>query len=243
MDDQLNNQLECVDTSVGERILELESSTLDADERILLEAHRDVCSFCRLTLDLHHRLGSGIRDGSLEVNKFNDLKIVQQRKWTGWTAAVAIAASLVLVMVLPPRPVGPTLVERGTDDAQFLQPVEGEVVRDGELTLAWTDVPGADSYRVQITGLNEGFTWQGTSDELQLVVPQIAGLTSNETYRVLLSTVPADLLPPGGTSVSFRTGGFFAVASHRVRRAQPVSYMLALSGLAMAFACMIRRRS
>ena len=40
MDDQLNSELECVDTSVGERILNLESPALDTSERELLEAHK-----------------------------------------------------------------------------------------------------------------------------------------------------------------------------------------------------------
>ena len=243
MDDQINSGLECVDAKIGERILNLESPALDADERELLEAHKEVCAFCRLALDLHLKLGVGIRDGSLEVDTSAVLKPARRHDWMGWAAATAIAASLVLMFVLPPRPVGSPLVVRGANKTRFLRPVEGEVVRAGDLELGWTEVPGADAYRVQVTGLHGGSTWTGISDEAHLVVPEGAVPAGEETYRVLLSTVPDDLLPPGGASVSFRTGGSLAMASHRVRKAQPVSYLFALSGLALAIASVINRRS
>lgn len=242
MDDQLKSGLECVDSSIGERVLNLESPALDAGERELLEAHRDVCAFCRLTLDLHHKLEVGIRDGSLKIDSSGVFKPVRRHDWLGWAAATAIAASLVFMFVLPPRPVGSPLVLRGANRTQFLRPVEGEVVRTGDLTLSWTEVPGADGYRVQVSGLHDGSTWTGVADEAHLVIPKDALSASKETYRVVLSTVPEDLLPLGGTSVSFQTGGALAVASHRARKAQPVSYLFALSGLALAIVSVFNRR-
>lgn len=243
MDDQLKSGLECVDIGVGKRILNLESPALDADERELLEAHKEVCAFCRLSLDLHLKLGIGIRDGSLQVDTSAVAKPVRRHDWMGWAAATAIAASLVFLFVLPPRPVGSALVVRGVSKTQFLRPAEGEVVRAGDLALSWTEVPGADGYRVRVTGLHGGSTWTGISDEAHLVIPKDAVPAGEETYRILLSTVPEDLLPPGGASVSFQTGGSLAVASHRARNAQPVSYIFALSGLALAIASVINRRS
>lgn len=243
MDDQLYSGLECVDTRVGERILDLVSPGLDVDERELLEAHKEVCAFCRLALDLHRELENGIRNGSLEIGASAVARPVRRNDWTRWAAGTAMAAGLVLMFMLPPRPVGPSLVLRGVNQTQFLRPAEGEVVRTGDLALSWTEVPGCDGYRVQVTGIHTGSTWTGVSDEAHLVIPKDAVSTNEETYRVILSTVPEDLLSPGGASVSFRTGGALAVASHRARKAQPVSYLFALSGLALMIASVVRRRS
>jgi hypothetical protein len=116
-------------------------------------------------------------------------------------------------------------------------------VSKGELALSWTEVPGADGYRVQVTGLNTGSTWTGTADEARLVLPEDAVPAGDETYRAILATVPEDLLPPGGASVSFKTGGPLAIASHRAQKAQLVSYIFALSGLILAIVAGYSRRS
>lgn len=234
MNDQRDRGLECVDPDIGNRILNLAQPTIDADERGLLEAHADVCAFCRLTLDLHHRLGEGIRDGTLANDNSGVPAPGRRRGWTGWTAIAAMAASLVCLIILPPRPVGPGIAGRGPNETRFLRPVEGEVVGGGDLTIAWTQVPDADTYRIRVTNVRNGTTWTESTKESRLVIPADTDLIQGETFRVLLSTVPADLLPPGGASVTFRTGGHLAVVSHRARRAQPVTYVLALAGLALA---------
>lgn len=242
MDDLYKSGLACVDPGVGERILNLATPALDPSERELLEAHKEVCAFCRLALDLQLRLGNGIRDGSLNIESTAASRPVRRPDWLSWAAGTAIAASLVLMFVLPPRPVGSPLTLRGTNQTRFLRPVEGEVVRTGELALSWTAVPGADEYRVQVTGIHGGSTWTGVSDAAELDIPEDAVPANDETYRVILSTVPEDLLPPGGASVSFRTGGGLAVASHRARQAQPVTYLFTLSGLALAIAAVFQHR-
>ena len=243
MDDQLKSGLECVDKDIGERILNLASPALDPDERELLEAHLDVCAFCRLSYDLHLELESGIRDGSIKMDTSAVVKPARRHEWLGWAGAAAIAASLVLMFMLPPRPVGSPSVVRGASKAQFLRPVEGEIVRAGELGLHWTEVPGADEYRVQVTRLDDGSSWTGLADEAHLVIPKDAVPLSDERYRVILSTVPEDLLPPGGASVSFQTGGSLAVAAHRARKAQPVSYLMAISGLTLLIGFAVNRRA
>lgn len=232
-----------MDDAVGKRILDLASPALEADERDFLEAHLAVCAYCRLALDLHAKLGEGIRDGSLNAEAHPMARRVARPNWFGWGAGAAVAAGLILMFALPPRPTGTTLVLRGPDKTRFLRPVEGEVVRKGSLALRWTEVPGADGYRVQVTGLNGGSTWTGTAEEASLVLPGDAIPAGEETYRAILSTVPEDLLPPGSASVSFKTGGLLAVASHQAQRAQLVSYVFALAGLTLAIAAFYRRRS
>lgn len=243
MNEQYEKGLECVDADVGEGILDLCLPALDADDRNLLEAHRDVCAHCRLTLDLHHRLEAGMRDGSLADVAPRAAHAGRRRGWTGWAAIAATAASLVCMAMLPPRPIGPALAGRGPDDTRFLSPVEGQVVGGGELDVAWTEVEGASSYGVRISDASGGSGWSDTSTEAALVVPADLELERGATYRILLQTVPADLLPPGGASVTFRTGSILDVMVHRARRAQPIAYLLALTGLSLAAVFAAVRRS
>ncbi len=246
MNDRIDQGLACVDPKVGERILELALPTpvADTDERRLLTAHAEVCAYCRLTLDLHRSLAEGLADGSLTSASARVRNQTRIRDWTGWAAVAAIAASLACLLLLPPRAVGPSLVLRGgPDESRFLRPVEGEVVGGSGLNISWTAMPGADSYRIRLTGGPDDFAWTAETSQAHLVIPASADLPPGETFRVLLSTVPADLMPPGGISVSFRTGGTAAVASHRIRQAQPIVFLLAFAGLGCAMIAGVYRRS
>jgi hypothetical protein len=62
-------------------------------------------------------------------------------------------------------------------------------------------------------------------------MPHDVPLKDGERYRAILSTIPEDLLDPGDVSVSFQTGNRFDRIAHRVRKAQPVTYVVALIGL------------
>ena len=234
MDDRQDLELACVAPAVGDRILDLTLRTIDADERRLLEAHADACALCRLTLDLEHRLGEGIRDGSLTGKELNSSSYRRQRGWTGWIAVAATAASLACLLMLPPRPIGPSVAVRGSGEPGFLRPVEGEVITGNEMTIAWADVPGADLYRVRITEIQTGETRTEATRETRLLVKSGSGPSSDRTYRILLSTEPSDLLPPGGVSVVYRSGGLFEVIIHRAKMAQPVTYAMAFVGLVFA---------
>lgn len=54
-------ELECVDTAVGDRVLEATRPGLDSDMRQLVEAHLEVCAFCRQTVDLEQRIAGAVR--------------------------------------------------------------------------------------------------------------------------------------------------------------------------------------
>jgi len=242
MDDRRNLKPACVDPAVGDRILDLTLPAIDADDRRLLEAHVEACALCRLTLDLEHRLGEGIRDGSLIGAELNSSSYRRQRTWTGWIAVAATAASLACLLVLPPRPVGPAVAVRGPGEAGFLRPVAGEVIAGNEMMIAWADVPGADLYRVRITEIHTGETRTETTRETRLLTRSGSGPSSDGTYRILLSTEPSDLLPPGGVSVVYRSGGRFGVIIHRAKMAQPVTYAMAFAGLIFTVMFALGRR-
>ncbi len=241
MDDHLTMDLVCVDPTVGARILKLTlpESLDDAAEHQLLSAHAGVCAACSLTLDFHERIGDGISDGSLFADQAKILKPSNNWRWANGLAISALAASLVFLLLLPPRPMGPSVVIRGDLDIGFQKPVEGEVVNEANVEVTWKAIPGADNYQLLLTRVSDGFTWQGSTNETRLVLPSDEILRENESYRILLSTVPHDLLPPGATSVSFRTGNFLSILSHRLKQAQPVVYWLGLVALTLAAASML----
>lgn len=226
-------ELDCVEPSVGDRILELLDENLGAEDRRLLEAHRHVCAQCRLVLDLERGFAEALGEPSLDSDGPRVVGVIGRRVWAGWAAVAAIAASLVLMFGLPPRPVGSTVASRGSEQVGFVAPVEGEVVAADGFRLRWRPVQGAASYRVRIGGLEEGTLWTGTSSRPELAVPAEVELTEGAEYRALLSTVPEDLLPAGGRSVTFRTGSRREILTHRASHARPVAYVLALTALAL----------
>jgi len=238
VDDNLTMDLDCVDPTVGARIfkLTLPKSIDDAAEHQLLSAHAEVCASCSLTLGLHERMAAGITDGSLLPDQAKIPRPANNWRWANGLAVSALAASLVFLLLLPPRPMGPSVVIRGDLEAGFQKPIEGEVVSEANLEVSWNPIPGADNYQLSLTRVSDGFTWEESTNETSLVLSSDEIIRKNESYRVLLSTVPQDLLPPGSTSVSFRTGSSLSIFSHRLRQAQPVVYWLGFGALALASA-------
>lgn len=244
MNDSIDQGLSCIDPKVGKRILQLitaESSSKETD-RNLLTAHAETCAYCSLALDLHRRLGDGIRDGSLPVVSAKVVNPSNLNRWTGWSAVTVLAASLTLMFLMPPQPVGPSLVLRGEGNAGFIRPIEGEVVAEGDLSVSWTAIPGADSYRIDLTGGQSGLSWSGESRDTNLIVPVTDSLEHGDNLRIILSSVPADLLPPGGVSVNVNIGGRYSIIAHRIRHAPPVALGLGLVGLLLAVFFALGRR-
>lgn len=221
--------LECVDPTTGESILELSRSGLDSRVRTLLEAHLEVCAYCRQTVDLERRLATSPRHRRSAR--------VRPSWWAGAALATA-AASAFCMMSLAPRPIGPTVSLRGPDDARFVRPVEGEVVLgsgSSEFSARWTEVAGADSYELKLSEVDGSGSWTASTLEPYWQAGDDLRLTPGKTYRLVLSTVPADLVPPGEASVRFVAGRTSAMIVHRARRAQPVAYFLFVAALILGF--------
>ncbi|MBU0742046.1 hypothetical protein KKG45_08825 [bacterium] len=235
---------ECVDPNVGEEIWRLDIPNLDAVLRRELEAHVLVCHACRLHRDLDACARRLVRDGEIDLGA-----TPAAASWSsglaraaGIAATLAIVASLVGVLFLPPRPVGADMAVRGEVEARFTRPVEGQVVPAGACCLSWTEVPGATRYEVRITDRDGDFTWTGTTDRNRIDLPEDAGLTEGAAYKAVLSARPVDLLPPGRTSVAFRSGTSFEVAAHRLRWAQRWIHGLGLAGLFLLALAVVRWR-
>ena len=237
MSEYLDTPYDCIDPEVGERIWRLDLPELPDEERRGLDAHVLACHACRLQREIGEQVRWMVRDGSLQAST-----PVRRSPWLERIAAVAVAAALTGVLMLPPRPLGDVAVVRGSDAARFERPVEGEVVRPESVRLSWTPVAGAARYVVRIDALDDSQSWQGVVEEPTLKPPAGAGLAPGTAYRALLSTQPADLLPPGRTSVTFRTGTALQVALHRLRYARLELQALGFGGLALLGLALVRRR-
>ena len=233
-------ELECVDTAIGERILEAGRPGLDPEMRHLLEAHLEVCAFCRQTVDLEQRLAAMIRAGSRRGARARGRG--RRPLWAGAAALAAAAAAVFCMMTLAPRPVGPTVSIRGAESARFLRPVEGEVVTRDALSVNWTEVPGADSYELHLSEVDGPSSWTASTMGTRWEPCADVELSEGGSYRLVLATVPEDLSTPGSPSVRFRVGGSWDLVRHRMARAQPISYGLLVVGLLLGFYSIRARR-
>jgi len=233
---------ECVDPVVGDEIWRLDDPATGPALRRRLEAHVAACHFCRLHRDLDVRMRRLVRDGEIAATAPSAAtRSPGVARVAGVAAALAFAASLAGALFLPPRSVETDLAVRGEDEARFTRPVEGQVVPDGACRLSWTEVSGASGYEVRVTGRDGDFAWTGATDRARIDLPADAGLTAGGAYKAVLSTRPADLLPPGRSSVAFRCGTPRDVVAHRLRWAQHWIHGLGLAGLLLLALAVIRR--
>lgn len=155
---------------------------------------------------------------------------------------LAVAASLVGVLLLPPTPAGRFSAARGPGEPVFVRPVEGEVLPARHRRLEWRGVPGATGYQVQLRD-DEGTTvWEGGTELTVIRLPGYVKLESRRNYKALLTVRPPDLLPPGGASVAFRTGPAWESALQRVRRPDLRAFLLGVAGLGLAVLGAVRHR-
>ncbi|RKZ13564.1 hypothetical protein DRQ32_01320 [bacterium] len=220
MAEKRSPELECVDPLVGERILELTRPGLAPDSQEQLEAHLHVCAFCVGVIDLERRLSSTLRK--------NQPRRVRRTRapWLGGAAFAAAAGAAFCMFALPPRPIGPSVSIRGAGETRFVRPVEGEVVAPSGFVSEWTEVSGADAYELHLSEVDGPASWTASTTETRWRTGEDIQLAEGKTYQLVLSTLPADLVPPGSASVRFAAGGVSAQVTHRARQAQPIAYGL-----------------
>ena len=244
MDELWKTPFECVDPGIGGRIWRLEQPDLAPPLRAELEAHLAACHACRLLVSLDSAARKLVRDGRLEDEEVvpRPRKIRPRRRATPWIAGLALAASIVAVFLVPPRPVLPASEVRGPDPIRFLRPVEGEVLAASRPVLRWTAVAGASRYFVELRDQEGRSVWTGESSVPTLRLPEGISLPRNHAFKAILSVEPSDLMPPGATSVVFRRGSPWDLALHRIRWAHPILQGVSLLALAWLVLLGIRRR-
>ena len=120
-------------------------------------------------------------------------------------------------------------------------PVSGEVLTTPTPFLAWDPLDDATSYRVEIGGLDQAYTWHDTTEATEMTVPREAYLPDRGSFQVVVTPIPSYLASPTGAVTWFRIGGLPALVSYRLAAA-PVWLQLGLMlGLVGWFAIGWRR--
>lgn len=221
---------ECVDPEVGKLMWNLDRPDLDDGLRQRLKNHLEICEGCQVEREAEAHLAAAVRTGTLRLEPAKAevpgrLRRPRHRSWRPACAgagALLVAASLSLVVLLPPRSTADANLLRDLQGpAAFRRPVEGEIVAGNRPLLRWLPVPGATAYRLSLVEIGGDFAWEATGTQLTAQPPHGSELPRNARFRATLRTVPGDLLPPEQGTISFRTGSLSAVAGHRVRQAPP----------------------
>ncbi len=210
---------ECIEPSIGDQIWRLEAGNLDPELQRKLTAHLQACQHCQEIVDLDSEARSLLREGLLKVPADTaPLREFRRWHWQGLGfSGFAAAACLLLMILLPPRPAGITVLHRGDDSPRFTSPVEGEVVSNRFRELRWTALHGVTSYRIHLIDESGNRIWEGDSREPMLELPESLDLGENSTYQARLSVQPADLLSQGKTTVRFSTACRARIGMHRMR--------------------------
>ncbi len=211
------DEFECVEPDLGAQLWRRDDPALDPVLKERLADHLLICDACRLELLIKGRIEGGLRAGELHLDGVAGRRRPPQgrpggRRGGRGAAALggglALAASLALMLVLPPA--GRTLpgvVRGGPSGTGFQRPVEGEVLLSDRPTLRWSPITGATAYRVDVSRVDGTWSWSGRTEQTSLTLPAASPLPDEGEYRALIEPVPADLAGLVDVSVYFRRSG------------------------------------
>lgn len=220
---------ECIDPTLGDQIWRLEDPATATDLRTQLATHVRYCAACRLRRSLVEEVSGGLREGRLSLRV-----PVRHPAWTMWTTrvgALAAAACLALIFVLPPRLATDGLVMRGDDEPRIIDPLAGTVIADHTPTIRWTAIPRATAYRVSVREIGGSYAWHTETSQNDAAVPADAPLPASARLRVTVEPVPTHLAPAGGLQASFRSGSWREFIGFRVMAAPPLVLVVAVGGM------------
>ncbi len=236
----------CVDPEWGEQLWRFEEPNLETRVRKGLEDHLFICDACQLTRASEVALGAAIKSGRVQAIPAAPTRL-RPVPWLQWGGVAAMAASLALMVILPPtgRQVGG--MRRGDSPVpHFQRPVEGEVLRTGAPELTWSAIPGASSYQVQISEVGGPYQWSTATDDPMAQIPADQPLPEDGIFRGVVQPVPADLVGIADVSVAFSRAGWREFAVYRAG-ATPVWLrllgLLGLTGLVMGLGLQRRQNA
>ena len=164
----------CTDPETGQLIGSYELGLLSAEERSRFDTHVMRCDHCFQDL---YRTTPLITRMTARETATRGRSIVAasagRRRWWVWTALVATAAAVLLIVYVP-RTFGPSEPQerlRGVEEGSIVlyAPI-GEVPRPSELD--WKIVPPATSYSIAITTPEGDLIWTGTAQAPPMELPE-----------------------------------------------------------------------
>lgn len=234
---------ECIDPALGAMLGGFDDPDLDAATREQLETHVVHCAACRYDLAFQREVEAGLDEGLIDLASTKPLT-GSLAGWIGFGGALALAASLVMILLLPASWQDRGRILRGEEGPAILRPVADAVILDRRPTVSWTLIEGARGYEVTLEDANGPYSWTGRAMTTSHTLDEQSRLPSPARIRVHIVPIPASLAESGGLRSSFRTGGAAAVFAYRVGTATPWIWILGLAGLfALTAAFVLRVRS
>jgi hypothetical protein len=238
--DVRSEEYECVEPGTGDQIWRLGSPGTPPELQEKLRRHLAVCDSCRLVMAADGFITSHA-DALAGVPMLRPARVLRPRRFA-LPGGVALAASLALAFLLPPSAPRQGGMRAADDRPAVLRPVEGERVLGATPEVRWREVDGATSYRVVVESRDGAYRWSGSTRDTRATVPASRPVPPGVPLRVVVETVPDDLLPLGAMSAGFRRGGAAEVAGYRLRRAPWYLQAGAAAGLLALGAALVLRR-
>jgi hypothetical protein len=253
-DDRRDHDLtahECIDPELGARIGRLTAPDCPPDLARRLEIHRAHCAHCRLRLALEERVTRGLGAGVLTLarspgagGRDRGRPLRRAGRLGLGFGAVAMAAGMAAMLLLPPRAVLEGRVVRGEQRQAVTRPVADEVVLGGHPQIRWTALEGASRYDVDVRQVGGDLRWSTSTPAAAVEVPEDEALPVGERYRVTVTPVPPHAARDGQLSTSFRTARLGPWLAYRLGRGVRGGQIAGGVGLlvVLASAWILRRR-
>ena len=221
----------CVDPKWGDQLGRYDEAGLDSKIRKGLDDHLFICDACQLARASEAALATAIQAGQVKLTPAARARPVHL-PWLQWGGAGAVAASLMLMLIMPPTGRQAGGLRRGDSaDPHFQRPVEGEVLRSDAPELKWSAIPGATSYKVQVSEVGGPYQWSAATDEPAITIPADQPLPDDGIFRGVVQPVPADLAGVADVSVAFSRSGWREFAVYRAGASPLWLRVLSMLGL------------
>ncbi|MCI0445212.1 hypothetical protein L0152_18635 [bacterium] len=131
----------------ADELFQLLSNSLDSGIRRKIASHLEVCTDCSQEFKLARQLSENLADSAAPISFW------QKPEWRSLLAAAAIVLALTAGILITKRTSINTAppVERGEQSIDFkAEPADGEQLDAAPAKLKWSEIPGAQNYRVAL---------------------------------------------------------------------------------------------
>ena len=147
-----------------------------------METHLSFCADCRIRRQITVEMANGLNKGHLQLPQ-NTGANVFSRSITA-TGFLALAASMLLMFMLPPVPVHQRMAVRGDGAEQtIISPVPDEIMLNQNPMISWQLLPEATSYKVRVEGVGNAYKWEQKTTESMIQIPADKNLPKTERSK------------------------------------------------------------
>lgn len=220
---------ECIEPELGQELWQYDCPVVESDFKTKLMNHLTLCQKCNQIRELDSVLANGLSNGTLQIKKpvYTTPAKRYATRFVASLGSMAIAAGLVLIFMLPIQS-NVMQVDRGIADSGFFAPVASEVITGGKVNLAWAPIKSATGYILRLETAEGDWQWSAKTDKNRIIVEHLPAESNITAY---LKSIPGDLSPIGGWSISFRHGSFSEFAQFRVKNSAVFARILIVFGL------------